>query len=151
MSTAKNTILCIRIDPFCPRFQGDHIDHTRPPFDCRTYITTTFFHCRFTITICQVGGGGGGNSRLVASEKLDVSPSTATTATDLGASGRRMALLCAAGNTCTEYKVMASRWTARSSMEKRGDGAGRDAVRGAPAGESVISSSPPTPRRALPL
>lgn len=30
-----------------------------------------------------------------------------------------MALLCAAGNTCTVYKVMASRWTARSSRRRR--------------------------------
>lgn len=45
--------------------------------------TTTFFHCRFTITTCQVRER---DSRSVASEKLNVLPSTATTATDLGAS-----------------------------------------------------------------
>jgi len=136
----------LSIRAFYLRFQGDHIDHTRPPSDCRTYVTSTFFHCRFTTTTCQVRRR---DSQSVASEKLDVSPSTATTATDLGTSGRRMALLCAAGNTCTEYKVMVNRWTARSSMGERMVRGGTR--REAPAGESVISSSPPTPRRALPL
>lgn len=136
MSTAKNATLCIRS---VLRWSSRSY---KILFDYRAYITITFYHYRFAITTRQVRR----DSQLVASEKLDVSPSTAT---NPRASGRRMALLCAADNTCTGYKVMASHWTARSSMGER-------TVRGetrreAPAGESVISSSPPTPRRALPL
>lgn len=55
----------------------------------------------------------------------------------------RLALLCAAGNTCTEYKVMATLWIAAKDA-RGGSTWGRRGRRGA-AGKSVISSSPPTP------
>ena len=90
MSTAKNVALCISV---LLAFQGggDRIDHTgSAPSDCRAYITATFLHCRFTITTCQRRVRVR-DTRSVASEKLDVS--TATTATDLGASEQEDGLI----------------------------------------------------------